>query len=63
MRVIERVTATEYYTFEGLELDCKRTLSPVTIAYETYGELNSKNDNAILVQHALSGDAPCGIYK
>ena len=48
MRVIERVTATEYYTFEELELDCKRMLSPVTIAYETYGELNSKNDNAIL---------------
>ncbi|HXY87747.1 MAG TPA: homoserine O-acetyltransferase [Candidatus Acidoferrales bacterium] len=57
MRVIEHVVSTEYYTFEELELDCKRTLSPVTIAYETYGDLNSAKDNAILVQHALSGDA------
>ncbi|MGB8312363.1 MAG: homoserine O-acetyltransferase [Halobacteriota archaeon] len=57
MRVTERVASTEYYTFEELELDCKRTLSPVTIAYETYGQLNSANDNAVLVQHALSGDA------
>ncbi len=28
---------------------------PVTLAYETYGELNKKKDNAILVFHALSG--------
>lgn len=28
---------------------------PVTLAYETYGELNENKDNAVLVFHALSG--------
>ena len=29
----------------------------MTVAYETYGKLNNKKDNAILILHALSGDA------
>ena len=32
-----------------------RDFGPVTLAYETYGELNDKKDNAVLVFHALSG--------
>ena len=31
------------------------TLPGVTLAYETYGELNEQKDNAILLFHALSG--------
>lgn len=50
---------TKFFTFA----DRKRpfvfrtgeTLAPVTLAYETYGELNEAKDNAILVFHALSG--------
>jgi homoserine O-acetyltransferase len=38
-------------------LDCGRTLHPVRVAYETYGALSRGRDNAILVCHALSGDA------
>jgi homoserine O-acetyltransferase len=38
-------------------LDCGRTLHPIRIAYETYGRLAANRDNAILVCHALSGDA------
>jgi homoserine O-acetyltransferase len=38
-------------------LDCGRALSPVRIAYETYGTLAPARDNVILVCHALSGDA------
>jgi homoserine O-acetyltransferase len=40
-----------------VELDCGRALHPVRIAYETYGVLSPRRDNAILVCHALSGDA------
>jgi homoserine O-acetyltransferase len=38
-------------------LDCGRELHPVRVAYETYGVLSPRRDNAILVCHALSGDA------
>ena len=37
---------------EPLRLDCRQTLSPFTIAYATYGELNAAKSNAILVCHA-----------
>ena len=40
-----------------LRLESGATLSPVTVAYETYGELNAARDNAVLVCHALSGSA------
>jgi homoserine O-acetyltransferase len=39
-----------------LVLDCGRQLSPLTIAYMTYGTLNTERSNAILIGHALSGD-------
>jgi homoserine O-acetyltransferase/O-succinyltransferase len=42
---------------DPIRLDCGRLLHPVRIAYETYGELSTRRDNAILVCHALSGDA------
>jgi homoserine O-acetyltransferase len=38
-------------------LDCGRELHPVRVAYETYGVLSPGRENAILVCHALSGDA------
>lgn len=40
-----------------LPLDSGATLAPVILAYETYGHLNEARDNAILLVHALSGDA------
>ena len=39
-----------------LKLDCGKTINDFPIAYETYGSLNDKKDNAILVFHALTGD-------
>ncbi len=41
---------------EPLRLDCERDLTPLTIAYETYGTLNADRSNAILICHALTGD-------
>src|SRR5438093_4255381 len=51
---VERRYAT---WLEPLELDSGAALGPLTLAYETYGELNAAGDNAILLLHALSGDA------
>ena len=39
-----------------LLLDSAATLSPVEVAYETYGTLDATASNAILVTHALTGD-------
>lgn len=40
-----------------LKLESGQTLGPITLAYETYGILNAIKSNAILICHALSGDA------
>jgi homoserine O-acetyltransferase len=39
-----------------LVLDSGRELSPLTIAYMTYGTLNAERSNAVMAAHALSGD-------
>ncbi len=39
-----------------LKMDAGVSLSPLTIAYQTYGDLNANKSNAILVCHALTGD-------
>jgi homoserine O-acetyltransferase len=38
-------------------LESGETLGPITLTYETYGELNTEKSNAILITHGLSGDA------
>ncbi len=57
---------TKYYTFgevsNQLLLESGEKLGPVTLAYETYGLLNSARSNAVLVLHALSGDAHAAGY-
>lgn len=42
---------------DPLVLDSGRTLGPVELVYETYGTPNEARTNAILICHALSGDA------
>ncbi len=55
------IVVTQYVTFDQpgqeLALEGGGTLLPITLAYETYGTLTERKDNAILVTHALSGDA------
>ena len=55
---------TARWTFDDppLQLECGRSLGPVTQAYETYGQLSPERDNAILIFHALSGDAHVAGY-
>src|SRR5579859_7493230 len=45
------------YTFDSLPLQLGGSFGPVTLAYETWGTLNAEGNNAILVTHALTGDA------
>jgi len=61
-------TETKYFAFaqppDELALESGEKLGPITLAYETYGELNKQKSNAILVLHALSGDEhAAGIRK
>lgn len=52
------IVTTRYAHFDSqLRLEGGRRLGPLTIAYETYGELNADRSNAILVAHAWTGDA------
>ncbi|MBU0673092.1 MAG: homoserine O-acetyltransferase [Proteobacteria bacterium] len=43
-------------------LDSGTRLGPITLAYETLGQLNSDRSNAILITHALSGDSHMAGY-
>jgi homoserine O-acetyltransferase len=40
-----------------LELEAGGRLPEITVAYETWGTLNERRDNAVLVLHALTGDS------
>ncbi len=47
---------------EEMVLESGAHLGPITVAYETYGELNEAKNNAVLVTHALSGDSHAAGY-
>ena len=55
-----------YFTFaqapDEMVLDCGSRLGPITLAYETLGELNADRTNAILILHAFSGDSHVAGY-
>ncbi|MGB1644565.1 MAG: homoserine O-acetyltransferase, partial [Ilumatobacteraceae bacterium] len=50
----------QFFTFADdrpFALDSGSVLQSVTLAYETWGELNSDASNAILICHAWTGDS------
>lgn len=60
LAILENVEASQF-TFatppDELGLESGEKLGPITLAYETYGQLNKEKSNAVLIAHALSGDA------
>lgn len=57
------IVTTQYYTYQSpLVLESGETLPSLTIAFETYGSLNRDASNAVLLCHALSGDAHVAGY-
>ncbi len=54
---------TQFYTIEDkIKFESGVEFSPITVAYETYGKFNETKDNAILLIHALTGDAHAAGY-
>jgi homoserine O-acetyltransferase len=59
---VEKKAFTFAHPPDAMNLESGAVLSPVTVAYETYGRLNPQKDNAVLVCHALSGDSHVAGY-
>jgi len=55
-----------FFTFaeppDEMALESGARFGPLTICYETYGELNPDKSNAVLILHALSGDSHVAGY-
>jgi homoserine O-acetyltransferase len=60
------VVEKKLYTFaeppDEMQLESGAKLGPLTLAYETYGRLNSDKSNVVLILHALSGDSHVAGY-
>lgn len=57
MGLVETATARLFTPDTPLRLASGGVLTEVDVAYETYGSLSPRADNAVMVCHALTGDA------
>ena len=60
------IVEKRFVTFAGppgeMPLQSGASLGPITLAYETYGQLNDTRTNAVMVCHALSGSSHAAGY-
>lgn len=47
----------QLFTDRPLQLDLGGQLGPITLAYESWGQLNSQRSNGVLLLHGFSGDS------
>ncbi len=59
------IVEKKFFTInDKIKLESGVEFGPVTVAYETYGKLNEKKNNVLVVFHALSGDShAAGLYS
>ncbi len=60
------IVETQYFAFaedEPFVFESGATLSPITLAYQTYGQLDAQRANAVLILHTLSGGAHAAGYR
>ncbi len=56
------IVETQHFSLDQAHLKSGEKLGPLSVAYETYGQLNAARSNAILVFHAFTGDAHAAGY-
>jgi len=60
------IVEKKFFTFckppDEMIFENGQKLGPITLAYETYGELNKDRTNGVLVLHALTGDSHAAGY-
>ncbi|MDQ7054934.1 MAG: homoserine O-acetyltransferase, partial [candidate division KSB1 bacterium] len=59
---VHRGTVRLFDKTRPLLLECGQPLAPVEVAYETYGRLNAEKSNAVLLLHALTGNARAATF-
>jgi homoserine O-acetyltransferase len=62
-KLLVRTQSMTLFADEPLVMEVGARLSPVEVAYETYGKLDEAGDNAILICHALTGSAHAAWYN
>lgn len=62
-RIVETKTVKLFTKQNPFIFECGIQLPEITVAYEAYGQLNTSADNAVFINHALTGNAHAAFYN